>query len=282
MTRQMLFVLSIAIGFFLIFSLFGLYVSVRPPRIHSPVAPDHLGLPHQQVALHTSDGLRLRGWFIPNPGSQKAIIGLHGYPADKGDILPAISFLHRDYNLLVFDFRYFGGSDGSYTTAGAREVRDLLAAVRYLQENGIDEIGVWGFSMGGAVALMGSAQTGAIRTVVADSSYADLHLMARETYRHLFVLKYPLAFFTGIWAKIFLGVDPKAVSPAKAVRESRIPILLIHSEQDKVIPFLHGVKLREALRDNPNAEFWFTDNLAHGQQSREYEDRIGGFFRRTL
>jgi fermentation-respiration switch protein FrsA (DUF1100 family) len=165
---------------------------------------------------------------------------------------------------------------------GAREVGDLLAALEYLKGRGFEKIGVWGFSLGGAVALMASARTPLIGAIVSESSYARLSLMAEESYRHLFFLKRPLALLTGIWARLLLGVNPEKVSPEDAVSHSRVPILLIHSTHDDVIPFSHAQRLKRALADNPNAEFWFREGLVHGQLGEEYRERVGGFFRRHL
>ena len=268
--------------FFAIFSLFGLLVSVRPPRIYSSYHPAHFGLPFEDITLKTSDGLDLKGWFIPQTKSDKVIVALHGYPADKGDVLPALLFLNSDYNLLFFDFRYFGGSEGFYTTAGAKEVQDLLAALRFLKERGFQKIGVWGFSLGGAVALMTTGESSDIKAIVSESSYAELSLMARETYRYLSFLKHPLAFLTGLWAKLLLGVDIHEASPAKKIKNSQLPVLLIHSTTDQVIPFSHALLLKEALRDNPQAEFWFKPGLTHGELGGEHEAKIKAFFQKHL
>jgi len=93
----------------------------------SSITPRNLNMPYEQVSFTTADGLSLRGWFIlSGKRAAKTLILLHGYPADKGNILPALAFLHADFNLLLFDFRYLGESDGSYSTAGAKEVEDLF------------------------------------------------------------------------------------------------------------------------------------------------------------
>ena len=268
--------------FFVIISLYGFYVVVRPPRIHSTFTPADFSLNFETVTMKTTDGVNIKGWFIPQPNTDKMIIALHGYPADKGDILPSLVFLHQDFNLLFFDFRYFGQSSGLYSTAGAREVHDLLAAVEFAKERGFTKIGIWGFSMGGAVALMGAGKTSEIKTVVSDSSYASLSLLAREPYRNFAFLKYPLAFLTEVFSKIFLGISIDEVSPAKKVKGIKIPILLIHSLSDKVIPFSHALLLKEALKDNPNAEFWFQEEIEHGEFQKEYETRVGGFFQKNL
>lgn len=283
----------LAIATFLLFTfLWGFYISVRPPKIVSTITPKEMGLAYEQVAFATKDGLTLSGWFVPSSAKDsagksnentkaKTIVLLHGYPADKGDILPALAFLHEKYNLFLFDFRYFGQSQGSYSTAGAKETADLAAAIQYLKTRGIDEVGVWGFSMGGAVALMTAPKAPEIKAIVAESSYASLDLMALELYR-IPILKYPLAYLTSLGAKTFLGIDLKKVSPAESAKTLTIPILVVHSKNDEVIPFKNALFIQESLKNNPRADFWFQENLIHGQFDEPYQKKIEEFFLNNL
>lgn len=275
-------IVIIASGFLVVASLWGFYISIRPPKIISSVTPENLRLDYEKVRFKTSDGLTLSGWFIPStPARPKTIILLHGYPADKGNILPALAFLHEDYNLLLFDFRYLGESEGNISTAGANEVRDLLAAIQFLKTRGIGEVGVWGFSMGGAVALMALHQAPEIKAVVSQSSYASLALMTRELFR-IPLVRYPLGYLVALWARLILGIDTRAVSPVQAVQNSTTPLLLIHSSSDDVVPFSHALLLQEALKNNPRAEFWHYDGAGHGQLQTEYRQRVADFFRKHI
>lgn len=268
--------------FFTIVSLYGFFITIRPPKIHSSLTPADFELDFKAVTIKTADGIDIAGWFIPQQNSDKIIIALHGYPADKGDVLPLLVFLHEDFNLLFVDFRYFGESGGLYSTIGVKEMYDLLAAVEFVKEKGFEKIGVWGFSMGGAVALLSTDKTSNIKAIVSDSSYAALSLLATEPYRNFTFLKYPLAFFTRVFARIFLGISIDEASPVKKVKEARIPILLIHSPEDEVVPFSHALLLREALKNNPRAEFWFEGGILHGQLQKEYQTRIKEFFQKNL
>lgn len=280
--HKRMYILAIIISFFIFTSLWGFYISVRPPKIHSPITPQDLGLDYEDISFVTSDNLTLRGWFLPSKASfAKTIILLHGYPADKGNILPALSFLNKGYNLLLFDFRYLGQSEGKYSTAGAKEVEDLRAAIKFLKARGIQEVGVWGFSMGGAVALMAAKDAPEIKAIISESSYASLSRMAPELYR-LPVLRHMLGFLTELWARIFLGINVKEVSPQDRVKNLTLPILIIHSKNDKVIPFAEALLLQDALKNNPDAGFWFEKNLVHGQLGKEYEKRIEEFFGKNL
>lgn len=281
MKQVMSYVLIIVI-FFLLASLWGFYISIKPPSIKSDIIPANYGLNYEEITFKTKDDLNLSGWFIPHEEKEaKTIILLHGYPADKGDILPATRFLHEKYNLFLFDFRYLGASEGKYSTVGIKETEDLSAAIRFLKSRGINEVGVWGFSMGGAVALMTAPEAPEIKAIISDSAYASLELMSYELYRMPFI-RYPLGWLTGVWSKLLLGIDVKKTSPKEAVKNLSIPILIIHSEEDKTIPFKNAEILQESLKGNPKAEFWFDGRVTHGQSAKDHQKIILDFFERNF
>ena len=272
----------ILVFFFIALSLWGFYWAIRPLKIVSSLTPRSLGLPFEKVAIRTADNILIRGWFIPNKNvKDKAIILLHGYPADKGDILPSRYFLHKKFNLLLIDFRYLGESEGLYSTVGKNEILDVRAAIDYLHKRGIHQIGIWGFSLGGAVALMTAQNTPAIKAVVAESSYSSLDKMAYDYFR-IPLLQYPLGVLLRLWGKIFLGYDIKEVSPLKSAATLNIPLLIIHSRNDEVVSFSHAELFRETLKDHVNIEFLFYDDLSHGQASKNYQKIIEDFFTKNL
>ncbi len=194
-----LLLIGATIAFFLITSLAGFLQSIFPFKLLSQTRPGDVGLPYEDVSFQTSDGLTLVGWFIPHAerDQAKTLVLLHGYPADKGNILPFLAYLHERYNLFFFDFRGLGQSGGWISTAGAREVQDLFGAMEFLKGRGIQEVGVWGFSMGGAVALMAAPNAPEIKAIIAESPYARLDLMAQELFKIL-LLHCPLATLTNL------------------------------------------------------------------------------------
>ena len=111
--REVIITLGTIVFFFLFTSIWGFYISIRPPKIISQITPKDLGLDYENITFATEDGIKLSGWYIPSKtlpdstnqptGKNKAkkntaIILLHGYPADKGDILPALSVLNKISN----------------------------------------------------------------------------------------------------------------------------------------------------------------------------------------
>lgn len=263
-------------------SLFGFYLAIRPFRFISQITPENYHVDYETINLKTEDGLNLAGWFIPSKNkSDKAIILLHGYPADKGNILPSRLFLQQKYNLLFLDFRYFGDSEGLYTTVGRDEILDVNAAVNYLSSRGFTKIGIWGFSLGGAVALLAGEENTKIRAIVSESAYANLNNMVMQYYR-LPGISYVMGQLTRFWGLLFFRHDALAISPAEAIKKIQVPTLIIHSKSDSVISFVNAQQLKEAAKDNPHVKFIFVEDRLHGEPIQEQNPIIENFFNKAL
>ncbi|MBI2351863.1 MAG: alpha/beta fold hydrolase, partial [Deltaproteobacteria bacterium] len=141
------------------------------------------------------------------------IIICHGLGANKSDFTDLAAFLAlRGYLVLTFDFRAHGESEGSRTSLGYHEQKDVKAALGYLTsrpEVDPKRIGIFGFSLGGSTAILPAAETGRFAAVVADSAFTTLRDQAREAitgfyhlpafpFVHLSVLAYELYFQTRV------------------------------------------------------------------------------------
>jgi len=263
-------------------SLWSFWLVTHPPKYYSGLTPDNYDLPYEEVMLQTDDGVDIAAWIIPRSSAgtnnKKAIIFLHGYPAEKGDLLSIAKEFHGSFDILMFDFRSFGESGGGVTTIGKREQLDLKAAVDELEERGKTHIGLFGFSLGGATALLYTPMDERIKAVVTYAAFADLKQLGYETYRGLWVLKYPLVELLSLWAKVFLQYDIAQESPKFTATQIRVPVLILHSKNDDQISFRHAEILQESLTDNQNAEYYFFDNAVHGQLPVDYQNRVDSFF----
>jgi len=272
-------ILVFLILFLIFFSLFTFFMSIYPPKIITNLVPSDLGLKHEEVTFKSTDGVTLSGWFIPNNKTKNTIIVMHGYPADKANLLGIAEFLAKDFNVFLFDFRSFGQSEGSYTTAGFLEKNDLLGAIKYLEkEKSITKIGLYGFSLGGAVALMTNHEN--VKAIVTDSAYAKLSNMVKHMYRIFFIFKYPLTYLTKLYGIIFLKINLDDVAPVDNIKNVKAPILLIHAEKDSQIPVNEAYLLHNA---NNKAELWIVDKADHGMthsiNPERYEAKVIGFFK---
>ena len=275
-------ILAFIILFLIIFSLLIFYMSTHPQKIITDLTPSDLGLKYEEIAFKSADETKLNGWLIPNNKTKAAIIVMHGYPADKANLLEIAGFLAKDFNVFLFDFRSFGKSEGSYTTAGYLERNDLLGAINYLEkEKNLTKIGLYGFSLGGAVALMVSHKN--VKAIVTDSAYAKLSHMVEHMYRIFFIFKYPLVYLTKLYGILFLRIDIDDASPVDYIKNIKVPILLIHAEKDSQIPASEAYLLHNT---NKKSELWIVQNADHGMthsiNPEKYEKRVIGFFEENL
>src|SRR5512144_1356035 len=96
------------------------WFAVRPPRIPIPLRPEDFRLAVEEVRIIAEDGVTLAAWLLPRKGAP-AVVLLHGYPAEKADMLPLAAALAPRFTVLLLDQRYFGKSGGRVTTIGFRE-----------------------------------------------------------------------------------------------------------------------------------------------------------------
>ncbi len=261
-------------------------------RVPVEETPGLVGLKYEDVSFPSSiDEVTLRGWYIPAQDGEQVIIMLHGAGGHRAD--PSIGMLdivsglvEHGYNVLTFDLRGHGESDGSRMSAGYYEKRDLLGAVDYVKGRGFERIGVLGFSMGAATALMATPESDDIDAVVADSAFADLQDMmepefAKRTNFPTFFLP-PLFFMV----KIMYGVDFTAIKPVESVPGiAPGPVLFIHGELDEVVPVEHVYRLQQASQ-NPQNQLWVVPQVVHvgayAAHPEEYMNKITAFFDAVL
>ena len=210
--------------------------------------PGALGLPFETLDLRTSDGLRLRAWLIPaasgtaRSGSQRAVVGVHGAGDGKQYYLPLVPALHAaGLAVLLFDGRCHGESDVSRWgfTLGAREQRDVAAAVDFLADRGFDRIAGIAASQGGAALAVAAAGDARIETMVLESSAHDLSVPYRVIFRraprafHRFLAVVTAIGFWGFHRESWRGFGQQHRAVADFAPR---PVLLIYGDRDPVIP----------------------------------------------
>lgn len=281
--RGILEVLSVVVlpAFFM--AAFGIWQMARPDLLSSSDTPVQYKLEYQKIVLHTADGYDIAAWDVtPAAPSDDAVIVLSGYAANKGSILARTAFLGQEHRLLYLDFRSFGESGGHYSTMGLREVEDAVAAVRYLKDQGVRHIGIYGFTMGGAVALMTAAREPAVSAIVTEDAYSDFDAVASEPYGYLGPAKTLFGQVAKAFAETVLHLDVEALSPAAVASTIRIPALIIHSSADKSVPIRHADLLKEKMSGNPDAQFWYTDGKSDLEARTAFAQTVMAFFEAHL
>jgi pimeloyl-ACP methyl ester carboxylesterase len=253
-------------------------------EVHSP---DEYGLEFENIKIKTSDGLTLHGVWVPAAGSHKAVVILHGHGGSYDfDLYRAPDLQKAGFNVLLFDFRAHGRSEGKQMTFGYRERADITAAVEFLRQHGVKHIGLLGFSYGGIVAMLYAAENTDVEAVISDGGPARMRtaIAARVTEMGFANwLARAIAWLIIFMTSIRMGTSLFKYEPIRWVGHiTPRPILFIHGDQDKYLPDFDELYAATRLPK----EVWRLPNVGHTNASQfypeEYTGRIIEFFKRKL
>lgn len=218
------------------------------------VEPTQLGLTYQNVAFTSADGTALHGWFFPAQTTQikGTFVQFHGNAENISTHFASLVWVTKHgYNLFTFDYRGYGQSAGTVSMRGVHE--DVHAAVEQARilSGSTDPIRLilYGQSLGGALLLRTVANLDTrhdIAVVIADSSFPSYRRLAREKFagHWLTFLLQPLT-----WALVSDRYAPEHM----LTKISPTPLLVIHGDQDTIIPWHHG----QGLYDRAKMPKWF-------------------------
>lgn len=214
-----------------------LFVSQRrllyfPPKVLP--TPEAAGIPMQAVRLTTEDGLDLAAWYAPpRQADGRVVVIFHGNAgsiAQRGG--KAMAFLAAGYGVMMPEYRGFAGNPGSPSEQGL--YRDARAALRWLADHGIpaERLILHGESLGTGVAVHIASET-TPAAVILESPYTSIPDVAALQYRFIPVQTLMLDRYDSL-AKI---------------GRVRAPLLIIHGEQDTLIPAAQGARLHAAANE---------------------------------
>lgn len=250
--------------------------ALHPPRI---VPPGNTlreeNIPHQYIDLYTEDGVRLAAWYTP-PRKGAIILLAHGYGDNRPEWIHAM-LAKKGYGVLSWDARAHGESSGEISTIGYLEVLDVKAALDFaLAQPGVEHVGAWGGSMGGATIIRAAAEYPAIEAVFVDSTFATLD----DEFDYL--VPYPLINpLAKVLAQIRTGIDLDEINPLEDIsRISPRPVYIVHGTGDTAAPPDAGRKLYDAA--NEPRFLWEAENVRHLSiyldNPRRYKNRLLAFF----
>lgn len=196
--------------------------------------PRQIGLNYEPVTLTAKDGVKITGWFVPVEQPRATLLFCHGNAGNISHRLDSLRLFHElGLAVFIFDYRGYGESEGEPSEAGF--YRDAETAWRYLNETRklpASEILLFGRSLGGAVAAYLAEHHHAMGLVL-ESTFTSVPEMAAALYPWL---------------------------PARAIVRYRydtlsrlpnieMPVLIIHSPEDEIIPYAQGRALYAQVRD---------------------------------
>jgi uncharacterized protein len=240
-------VLGLLLAIWLGASWTGERVTLHPRHWDDGPAPSAFGWAYQDVRFADAAGLTLRGWWIPGTG-HRTVVMVHGWTSSRREPMSRAGYLHdAGYNLLVFDLRGHGTSDGGYTTLGWAEPDDVQAAVRFAHVQDPGPVALLGYSMGASAAVEAAARGANVAAVVEDSGFASLLDVVRGAFTR--TTRLPPDPFAGPLLAIGaadLGFDAARVRPVDDAGRLTLPLLVIVGTADTMVPPAQGYALFRA------------------------------------
>jgi len=255
-------------------------VFLQPDRaLHD--RPERVGAKWEELRFDSADGTGLTGLWFPAQGgrSKGVIVQFHGNGENMTSHYLFVYWLALEgWDVMAWDYRGYGASEGKKSIMGA--VADGVAALEAARRKAPGRpLVVVGQSLGGALALAALERDGGegVRGVILDSSFASYRRIAREKLG-LVWLTWPLQ-----WPLSFLVSD--RLKPERlAARRKPIPLLMLHSTKDPIVPYHHGKRLFDAAA-GPK-ELWTLEGKGHTEaffaQGVEYRPRLREWIAKAL
>ena len=239
-------------------------------------SPTEVGSVFEEVTFKSTDGISLAGWWIPAPDSDRAIIQLHGHGGSMDpDIQYLLAWNAAGFNVLMFDLRAHGRSQGCISTFGYLERHDVQGAIQFLkEEKGIKRMALVGFSLGGIVAILSAPRCPEVVAVVEDGAPARLKsaLTVWGIEHHLpFWAAKSLPWMAILGASLRVGVHLFRYEPVRWIEKiSPRPLMIIHGELDQYCP-----DFEDLLSAAMPTEVWRLPNVGHVQASQIFPEEYG-------
>lgn len=194
------------------------------------------------------------------------IIMVHGIRGSKAYFYEQSKILaKKGYNTVAIDLRAHGFSGGTHCTFGVKEKRDIAILLDRLNkaESIKDKIGIWGQSLGGAIALQALAYDERIQFGIIESTFSNFHLITNDYARQYMGFGIPA--FTNYQidraAKI-ADFNPNEANPIEACQQIEQPVFMAHGANDKRIKIEYGKQNFEQLKSKKN-QFYEIPNGNH-------------------
>jgi pimeloyl-ACP methyl ester carboxylesterase len=274
----------------------GYYVAdqiTRPAR-PSPMdelamSPFETGADYEDVTFPDARGDHMiHGWWLSRPETDRVIIGCGGYRGYKWHLVGIGTALWRaGFNVLLFDYYGHGADVGRRISLGYHEINDFLAALDFAEQRIPNaRVGVIGYSMGGAIAIMGAALRDVVLALVADSPFTRHADVIADNVRNVLHLPgKPVARLADYFLPRIAGYRHADVEPINSIAAiAPRPLLLIHGTKDQTVPLHHAYENFAAAQEPK--ELWIGEGAVHCGtyflNRRAYCERVTSFFENAI
>jgi len=269
----------------------GLMKLYQNPKQRHRSTPEEFGIRFQEIRFPTANDCNLYGWWMPAPkaefDSAPTLILAHGWGRNVDRMLPYIRNLRPgNYHLLAFDARNHGSSDSDRYSSLPKFAEDIRAAVDFVEKQvgaPATKIGVLGLSLGGAAAIYAAALDQRISSVVTVGAFAHPAEIMRLESRRRHIPYFPVVLLMFQYVQFKIGARFEQIAPVNNIRKTDARILLVHGEQDTIVPLEQAGKL--AAAGNPErVVLWKLPGRGHSDchLHPEFWRKVDAFLHRAL
>lgn len=241
-----------------------------------PFDPQQAGYGYEAIELDAEGGT-LELWLVPGQATDgPAFVLLHGWGDSRiGSLAWLDALVPIASHVVLFDMRGHGNSPFPRCTWGRYEVGDVRAAVDALRQRGCDSpVVLIGGSLGGAIMAMAAIAGVDCAGVVADSPYLNSTDVTRRVVRRMGLPPWPIVDL-GWWMIRAFGAKEHRSKPAQVVGQLRVPLLVLHGDDDAVVPVADAKALADAASDGVFVSFPRSDHLMPAAEHEDaYRDAI--------
>lgn len=216
---------------------------LRAPRVTALTGPEALGLVAQAVNIAGPNSKTLFAWYVPVPGAPKspAVLVMHGWGANASMMLPAVApLVGAGFAVLLLDARCHGASADEAFTSLPRFAQDIEAGLDWLtRQTQVDatSLAVIGHSVGAGAALLSATRRGDIRAVVSISAFAHPDEVMRRLLSAHHIPYFGVGWYVLRHVQRVIGARFDDIAPIHSMTRVRCPVLLVHGEDDDMVPF---------------------------------------------
>ncbi|MEO1033148.1 MAG: alpha/beta fold hydrolase [Bacteroidota bacterium] len=267
------------------------YAMIKPPRVSISETPNDFNLVSESFAVKVDDSLNLSAYWIKTDkiSPKGVVILVHGIGGCKEHFLSTSALLAKNgIESILVDLRAHGKSGGIYTTYGFKEKKDIFKLVNVVKEKSPNlSIGIWGNSLGGAIAIQALEYDERINFGVIESTFTDLSQIVYD-YKKRYLKGFGIRFLSD-YALDRAGkigdFNPESVRPLQSVKHIGQPVLIAHGNADQSIGFKYGKALYANLKTTEK-EFIEVENGGHynlyEMGGEAYKNRILNFILKNV
>jgi fermentation-respiration switch protein FrsA (DUF1100 family) len=237
------------------------------PSRGETTSPADFGLAFEPRTVETADRERLRAWLIPQPEPRALVVYFHGNGGHLSMWAPIVcAIAEHGYSVLAFDYRGYGVSSGRPTEAGL--YRDVDAVLEHARATmtAPGRVIYWGRSLGVSMAAY-AATSHPPAGLILESGFPDTRSLFRTSPAMAFLARFSTYRFPA----------------AEYLRAVSVPVLVLHGDADRVIPYEQGRALYEQI-EGPKTFFTIAggdhndvappDEFGYWDAIREFADRL--------